>query len=146
MGYTTSFTGFATIEPELNLAEYLFLVDFAKERHEVGSGAPSYYCQWVPGEDGDTLGWDQGEKFDESVAWMQYLIDNFLKPGAVASTSRDPRFVKFQFNHMVNGAIEAYGEEPGDVWQLVIKDNKVKRVDAVVTFPEDDGEPADPDA
>jgi len=38
----------------------------------------SYYCQWMPSDDGKLLVWDGGEKFYEYVEWLQYLIDNFF--------------------------------------------------------------------
>ncbi|HTG59201.1 MAG TPA: hypothetical protein VMG63_07310 [Terriglobia bacterium] len=46
---------------------------------ETATGQPaSYYCQWMPSDDGKLLVWDGGEKFYEYVEWLQYLIDNFF--------------------------------------------------------------------
>jgi hypothetical protein len=106
-----------------------------------GSGEqPGLWCQWVPSQDGTLIEWDQGEKFYSSAEWMKYLIDNFLKPGAVASQNlaasieQDPRFEHFTFDHVVNGEIEAQGEDHEDKWKLIVQDNKVSVASATVTF------------
>jgi hypothetical protein len=44
------------------------------------SKQPGLWCQWVPHEDGHSIVWNKTEKFYYYVEWLQYLIDNFLKP------------------------------------------------------------------
>lgn len=79
----------------------------------------------MPTEDGAALEWDEGEKFYDSQEWMAYLIDHFLKPGALASSA-----IPFlQANHVLNGTIKAQGEDMGDRWKLVVTNNVVTRVD-----------------
>jgi hypothetical protein len=65
---------------------------------------------------------------------MAYLIDTFLRPGATVAlelAARVPErvypdeFALFTFDHVVNGTIEASGEEPGDRWRLEVRDNTV---------------------
>src|SRR5690242_19132511 len=115
MGYTTDFSGYVTVTPPLNAAEIGYLNRFNRSRrmdrkrgpyyaqpgdnfgqdntsdvrnyNSPPSGQPGLWCQWVPNEEGDAIAWDGGEKFYDSPEWMQYLIDHFLKPGAVASRS-----------------------------------------------------------
>ena len=53
---------------------------------------------------------------------MQYLIDHFLKPNAIAKDA----LPFLQANHTLNGEIFAQGEEPDDVWKLVVTDNVVE--------------------
>lgn len=93
------------------------------------SGQPGLWCKWEPTDDGTAIVWDGGEKFYDSPEWMQYLIDHFLKPGAqaqqVAPEYRDDRFDHFTWDHVLNGQIRAEGEEPGDHWMLIVKDNDV---------------------
>jgi hypothetical protein len=139
MGYTTEFSGTVSVVPPLNAAEVAYLRRFSVARHDGGEpGMPprSYYCQWVPTEDGAGLEWDQVEKFYDSVEWMAYLIDHLLRPGAVASLAGDPQFAGFTFDHVLNGVIDADGEARNDRWRLVVNDNVVRRIDAVITFPE----------
>jgi hypothetical protein len=97
-------------------------------------GQPGLWCQWVSTKSGDGIEWDGGEKFYEATAWMAYLIDHFLKPGAHASRSGDPQFEDFTFDHVVNGEIEASGEESGDLWMLVVKDNVVSTARGQVVY------------
>ncbi|MFD7980263.1 hypothetical protein [Streptomyces sp. NPDC059071] len=151
MGYTTHFTGAVTVTPPLNPSEIAFLRKFAGTRrmnrtlgpyyvdgsgpfgqggdddiishNEPPKGQPGLWCSWGPTDDGTGIEWNGAEKFYNPVEWMQYLIDHFLKPGAHAHGH--PGFEAFTFDHTVNGAIDADGEEPGDVWRLVVTDNTV---------------------
>lgn len=118
MGYTTTFDGFVSVRPKLNEEEIQRLKDFSKERHggniDNYSGFPGLYCQWVPSQDGTEIIWDGNEKFYDSVEWMQYIIDKMFP------------------THKFSGVIYAQGEETGDVWDLIVKNNvasvkKVKR-------------------
>ncbi|WP_063772022.1 MFS transporter [Kitasatospora mediocidica] len=151
MGYTTEFTGHVTITPPLNPAEIAYLRKFAGTRRmdrdngpyfvdgtghagqghdpdirtfdKPPAGQPGLWCGWVPTADGSAIEWNRTEKFYDSPEWMTYLIDHFLKPGA--HTQSNPGFADFTFNHLLNGTIDAQGEEPWDTWQLLVRDNKV---------------------
>lgn len=164
MGYHTDFSGSINIEPPLNAEEIAFLEKFNKTRRmdrEQGpyyvedngdcfmqvtgksgirnvnkppAGQPGLWCQWAPSENGTYLEWDQGEKFYDAEEWMEYLIDYFLKPGCRARSE----LPFLQANHICNGEIRADGEEHGDIWKLVVKDNVVKRVEGAVVFEDED--------
>jgi hypothetical protein len=152
MGYTTEFSGSVKVEPPLTSVEAAFLHQFARTRHCVcqdskyaadglrgcppgrgngcrGShpGNPGYWCNWVPGEpvtDGygfAAIEWDGGEKFDDSVEWMRFIVDEFLKPGSAGG----PQSGFLTRDHVLNGVIEAQGEEMDDRWRLVVRDNIV---------------------
>lgn len=118
MGYTTSFFGRIQISPPLNEAEVAYLKRFASTRrmkfregpyfvdqpgdggqddgpnvidiNEPSEGQPGLWCHWVPVEDGTALTWDGGEKFREAEAWMRYVIDHFLRPGAKVASPVPP--------------------------------------------------------
>ena len=111
---------------------------------------PGLWCQWVPGGDigGDTaphsLGWNGTEKFYDATEWMIYLIDNFLKPDAFATTEKgqelvalagDPRLQHFTFDHVCNGVIEAQGEDSDDRWRIVVDNNEVEPQSPTVMWP-----------
>lgn len=162
MGYTTEFQGQVTIEPPLNEQEIEFLKKFNETRrmartkgpyfvdgsgyHGQGqdadvtnyncppNGQPGLWCQWTPTEDGKALEWDEGEKFYDSVEWMQYIIDHFLKPGAIAKGE----LPFLQANHIVNGVINAQGEDSGDIWRLVVKNNDVDEQKATICYEGDE--------
>lgn len=160
MGYTTDFWGAVKIDPPLNAEEVDFLKRFAGSRRmKRGKGSyyaepgndfgqaheedildyntppddqPGLWCQWVPTQDGDALVWDQGEKFYSPVEWMKYLIEHFLKPEALAKKA----LPFLQANHVCNGTIDAQGEDSDDRWRLVVKDNNVRYVKPMVSWPE----------
>lgn len=147
MGYTTNFTGSIAISPPLNAEETKYLTSFVDSRrydrvegpyaiegvadrdssasgyNKAAEGQPGLWCQWIPNEDGTELEWDGGEKFYESEAWMRYLIEHFLQPGAHAAA----QLPFLQANHTLNGTITAQGEEPEDRWLLIVTNNTVER-------------------
>lgn len=154
MGYTTHFEGEISITPPLNKSEIDYLTKFNETRrmdrkngpYFVGGtgfmgqnhdadvlnhnsppeGQPSLWCQWVPTEDGTAIVWDEGEKFYDSAEWMKYLIGHFLSPEAKALHEGDLQFMNFTFDHVLSGVIKAQGEDPSDLWDLIVTDNKVK--------------------
>lgn len=153
MGYSTFFNGCVRIDPPLNEAERSYLEAFARSRrvkrgdgpyaltdyHVIDNncpptGQPGLWCQWVPTPDGSYLAWDEGEKFYHAAEWMAYLIDHFLKPGAEASKSQLDYFTDFTFDHVVNGEIEAQGDDAEDRWVLVVKGNEVLTAEAQFTY------------
>lgn len=72
---------------------------------------PELYCAWIPNEDGESIGWDGSEKFYKYIEWMQYLINNFLKP----------------WGYVVNGTVIYQGEDAKDSGEIVIKNNVLER-------------------
>lgn len=153
MGYTTEFYGKFTVEPPLNQSEIDYLNKFSHTRrmdrtkgeyyvdnagfagqdreddildyNRPPSTQPSLWCNWIPTEDGAGIEWNESEKFYRSAEWIEYIIDNFLKPRAKASQSGDPQFDNFTFDHTVSGVIECEGEDRHDVWLLTVDENVV---------------------
>lgn len=70
---------------------------------------PGLWCQWVPSEDGNSIEWDGGEKFYNYTEWIVYLINKILAPNG----------------YVLNGKVDYFGEERGDVGVIEIKDNVV---------------------
>jgi hypothetical protein len=68
---------------------------------------PGLWCQWVPKESNDAIVWDGGEKFYEYVAWLEYIIEHFLKP----------------WGYVLNGSVEWQGESFDDRGLIVVNDN-----------------------
>lgn len=83
-------------------------------------GQPGLWCQWVPTADGTGITWDEGEKFYEYTAWLQYIIDNFLAPAGYELT----------------GEVEWQGEDTDDRGIIGVKDNQVYVRHATVSFGE----------
>lgn len=108
------------------------------EQNTPPDGQPGLWCQWAPTDDGAALEWDGGEKFYDSEEWMRYLIDTFLSDSAalrkeiawghprVEGRYYADQFGAFTFDHVLNGVIEAQGEDVSDHWWLIVHDNTVK--------------------
>jgi hypothetical protein len=79
---------------------------------------PGLWCQWIPSEDGKFIQWDGNEKFYEYVAWLEYLIKNFLAPKG----------------YVLNGTVEWQGEDSEDVGRIGVKKNVVKTQQAKLVY------------
>jgi hypothetical protein len=80
---------------------------------------PGLWCQWEIEAEGEKLCWNGGEKFYDYIEWLRYLIDRFFEP----------------WGCKLNGEIEWSGEDSNDKGKIRVKNNKVKAVKAVITFP-----------
>jgi len=128
MGYTTEFEGQIDLDPPLNASEILAIQTFSNERHdetpEDREVMPGAWCHWIAQVDGDALEWDGGEKFYHAAEWMQLVLDRFITPLGISA----------------NGTIEAQGEEAGDLWRIVVKDNVVRTIYPKIVWDEYDEE------
>lgn len=153
MGYTTDFVGHLDISPPLNPDERAYLEAFRRTRHcdhggspydvrgnpmapddlpteqsnALGPGKPQLYCQWVACGEGCCLSFDGDEKFYQPAAWLAYLIDHLLGPGAVASGVDHPRLQGFTFDHRLDGIIVGCRRDNRELFALVVEDNEVSR-------------------
>lgn len=74
------------------------------------STQPGLWCQWRPSEDGQSIVWDEGEKFYYYAEWLQYICDSFLAPKG----------------YILSGSVRFQGEEPSDAGWVVCEKNKVR--------------------
>jgi hypothetical protein len=153
MGYTTDFVGHIDIQPALNQDEVEYLSAFSLSRrfdrpegpyavpgnpraekpmdfdvdtyNRPAPGQPQLWCQWVPCWDGCCLSFDGQEKFYAPVDWMRYLIDHFLKPGALASGSDLPEFEHFTFDHRLGGIVVGCRRDNKELFAINVRDNEV---------------------
>ena len=156
MGVNTDYLGHIEIVPGLNQTEYDYLRAFAASRrcnrpdgpyavtptdpdhrdrdqdiesyNEIAEGQPSLWCQWEPCAHGCCIGWNGHEKFYAGPAWLQYLIDHFLRPGALAQKSGDPQFESFTFDHRMNGFVVGERKDIRELFALIVADDEVHRV------------------
>jgi len=70
---------------------------------------PSLWCQWRPTDDMKHIEWDGNEKFYCYTEWLEYIIENFLKPNG----------------YKLNGTVEYQGEDRDDMGRIIVMDNKV---------------------
>jgi hypothetical protein len=155
MGVKTDYLGHVEIVPNLNQAEYDYLRAFARSRrsfrpegpyavhpedphtgsserevelyNKIAKGQPGYWCHWEPCPHGCCLGWNGMEKFYAGQAWLQYLIDHFLRRGAHAKDSGDPQFREFTFDHKMNGIIVGEQKDNRELFILRVVANEVAR-------------------
>ena len=99
----------------------------AERDNRIADGQPGYWCQWVPCPRGCCLGWDGHEKFYAGAAWLQYLIDHFLRPGAFAQTGKDAWFRRFTFDHDVNGVVVGEQSDNRELFCLTVEHGDVVR-------------------
>lgn len=72
-------------------------------------GQPGLWCQWVPNDARTAMVWNDGEKFYHYVEWLEYLIENFLKP----------------WGYNVNGIVHWTGEDRSDKGTIFVQNNVV---------------------
>jgi hypothetical protein len=89
-------------------------------------GEPSLRCDWVPSCDGQCLTYNGRDGVDEPGPWLRYVIDHFLKPGAVASRLGDPRFTGFTFDHVLDGVVAACRRDTARLWLIKVRSNRVR--------------------
>lgn len=116
MGYTTDFTGKLafTNEPKASeLAELnKFLGEDCRQHPEWGNTSLSYIDLKLS-KDFSGLEWDGSEKTYDLVDKVNLLIENMQK--------KYPHFG-------LSGELLAQGEEIGDIWRLVVKNNTAEEV------------------
>jgi hypothetical protein len=155
VGYATDFIGHVDIEPMLNDDEMAYLQAFTSSRryarpggpydvppnpaadheraddipvrifNEVAPGQPGLHCDWVPCWEGCCLAHRGVEKLYDATAWMRYLIDHFLRPGAHAAESGLARFDNFTFDHRCNGIIAGCRRDDKKLFLIRVQDNEV---------------------
>lgn len=79
---------------------------------------PGLYLQWIPGNDRKSILWDGNEKFYNAFEWIEYLIKYILAPRG----------------YVLNGTIDAYGEDRDDNWAITIKDNVARRREKILVY------------
>ena len=79
----------------------------------------------MPCLDGCCLAFSGHEKFYEPIAWMRYLIQHFLKPGAAASRSGLPAFEHFTFDHRLDGMVIGCRRDTKELFAIQVNGNRV---------------------
>lgn len=82
------------------------------------SGQPGLWCQWIPGDEGNSIEWDGSEKFYHYVEWLEYLINQYLIP----------------WGYTLNGKVEWQGEDKDDIGVIEVKNNKVETCKGKIVY------------
>ncbi|GAB2598019.1 hypothetical protein [Microlunatus antarcticus] len=81
----------------------------------------------MPCPRGCCLSWNGTEKFYAGAAWLEYLIDHFLRPGAHAEASGDHWFRRFTFDHDVNGVVVGEQGDNRELFSLTVEHGEMTR-------------------
>ena len=109
MGYNTEFDGEFVLSRPLDAKTYYALEQLADSRHDDDS-MPSIWCQWVVGDNRQSIKWDGGEKFYGYIGWIRYINNHFLLPKKVK----------------MNGTVVFQGENPKDSGRIVATNGKIE--------------------
>jgi hypothetical protein len=154
MGYDTHYVGHIQVTPPLNNAEFEYLTAFAETPHvaedpspyavsdnpraprPVGpkgysvlnrrDDLPDCICPWIPSCGGRcfVIKDDRGQHHD-AAKWLQWIVDHFLKPGALAGVSGDDDFAEFTFDHSLGAAVAAHRSDSGRLWLIRAGEHEV---------------------
>jgi hypothetical protein len=116
MGYSTEFEGGFPFdkEPSIAVLERLSKLNKTDTRDlDDGVKYPGAHCQWRPYclNDKWFIKWDGGEKFYDYEEWLQWIIDEVLKPAGLK----------------ISGQVTWQGDDISDRGYLVVEDEKVSR-------------------
>lgn len=114
MGYTTTFEGSIKVKPPFDKELADKINAYCREDHT--NQYPGRWCGWET--DGEGIHWNGGEKFYNSLQWMEHLIQTYVKP-----TGRT-----------ADGTIECHGEENTDIWRIEVRENTVTRTNPQITW------------
>ena len=154
MGLHTSYLGHIRIAPALSPDEIEFVRRFNETRHcgedsaplrtvqhpaenestgDVGAynraapGMPGLWCPWTCCAAGCCLHWDGVEKPDSPQQWLEYLIDRFLRPGALLGDDPEARRLGLTFDHVLDGVLVGERRETSELFALEVERNVVTR-------------------
>ncbi len=110
MGYSTSFKGTFLFDKALSPETVALIERLENDSRDFKDGVtyPGAYCQWILTGGRTGLGWDNNEKFYDYVEWLQFIIDEILKPAGVKLT----------------GTVNYSGDDPCDCGLLIVGDDQ----------------------
>lgn len=140
MGYQTDLVGYLHVQPELNATEIAFVNgithraisqdaglrsvdDHEKARLELESVAPWGWSNWAACSEGCCLSYDGGDKANQMVPWLKYLLSTYLVPGAPAQGR--PGYEDFTCDHVVNGMVVGSRRDNRELYAICVEENAV---------------------
>lgn len=109
MGYNTKFEGEFRLDKPLDDDTYYELAGLDGPFSE-SDGFPSMWCQWVVGNDWQSIIWNGDEKFYGYVGWIRHINDKFLTPRG----------------YVLSGTVAFQGEDLKDSGRIVATDGKIE--------------------
>ena len=123
MGYTTDFKGSLKFNKPLTIRQLKTIQEFDGKRPRsnlyVGSTMPDSWCDWAVDDLGESIAWNGSEKSYHMFEWLMWLRSNLLSAWGIV---------------LLDGIIEASGEERNDRWAIICKDGILKKVKGKITY------------
>lgn len=114
--------------------EYYSVID----RENFDTSQPGLRSFWDINDEGTGMLNEEPENAVMAGEWLDYIIKSLFSDKAKSYVGMhhtgDRRFDRFSFNHVFNGVIHGYGENPDDIWRITVKDNVVTTQKATVTY------------
>ena len=152
MGFDTQYLGHLVITPRLNPAEVEWLSGFAdwgalpdgdpfhlpmnpraaltKAFADAGGSmagprtVPYGVHDWRVCGHGDRISWVRSEKSNDAVQALEFLVEHYLGPEALARHSDSPDFAAFTFDHRLDGVIAAERNDTDELFLLRATDSR----------------------
>jgi hypothetical protein len=140
MGYQTDFVGYLRIDPPLGTREISFInrisgSPFLQESsgplrvadeddqalRDLTSRAPRGWSNWIACPEGCCLSYDGGDKANQMVPWLKFLMETFLVPGAAAERVRG-----MSCDHVLTGMVVGSRRDTRELYSITVRDNNVE--------------------
>ena len=109
MGYNTKFKGEFKLDRPVDDETFDELAAMDGPFYEK-DGFPSAWCQWIVGDDWQSVKWNGGEKFYGYIGWIRLLNATILVPKG----------------YRLDGTVRFQGEDPRDGGRIVATNGKIE--------------------
>jgi hypothetical protein len=141
MGYQTDLVGYLYVQPALNDTEIALVNAIARQpidgehtflravddveasRRELRSGEPRGWSNWEACSEGCCLSYDGGDKANDMIPWLKYLMATYLVPGAAAEGKAG--FEDLTCDHVVNGMVVGSRRDNRELYAITVEENEV---------------------
>lgn len=95
--------------------------------NRVAPGLPGLWCPWTCCSTGCCRHWNGVEKPSAQSAWLSYLSDTFLRPGAALAGDGRARRLGLTVDHVLDGVLVGERRETAELLALEGRDNAVRQ-------------------
>ncbi|WP_109508680.1 hypothetical protein [Nocardioides speluncae] len=143
MGYQTDFVGYLHVDPPLNAREIELINSISHSIYldrrpsgpralgedegvinAVKAEAPWGWSNWTSCAKGCCLSYDGGDKANQMVPWLKYLMASFLVPGATVQSL--PEAGALTCDHVLNGMVVGSRRDNRELYSITVRDSAVE--------------------
>jgi hypothetical protein len=137
MGYQTDWIGYLHVQPAFNDTEIEFInrvshsifQESTLDREQIEATLseldvrpPRWHSNWTVCSEGCCLSYDGGDKANDMVQWLGYLMATFLAPEAFCSGK--PGFEEFTCDHVLNGMVVGSRRDNRELYSITAVENE----------------------